>query len=447
MSIGGFSVTSWRRSGKIVVVGAGYIGLVVATCFAAEGYQVTCVDSDGQRINQLRSGHCPIYEPGLEETLQANTAASRLSFTSQLAEAVAAVPVILLCVGTPSLPDGAVDLSQVISATEAIGRTVLERTTVVVKSTVPLGTAERIEGILAKNSRHRCDVASVPEFVREGTAIADFTNPPRLVIGTRTEEAAKEILDLYRPFVRNHTRVILMDNRSAELAKYAANVALAARLSLINELAKLADAIGADIELIRRAIGADPRVGDAYMQPGIGFGGSCLPKDVRALARMSYENGVTPRMAEAILAVNNEQARWFVGKILRHFGNALADRRLTVWGLAFKPGTDDVRESVSLRVIEELLSHGAAVTVYDPRAMTTARAVLGDRVTYATEMYASLADADAIIVATEWLEFIQADWNKIKKAMVEPYTVVDGRNALSRAKLVAIGFKYIGVGV
>jgi len=431
---------------EITVVGAGYLGLVVAACFAAKGHHVTCVDSDGLRINRLQSGNCPIYEPGLDEMVRIAMEAEHLSFTTESAVALTRASMILLCVGTPSLQDGAVDLSQLVSAVKKIACcSIRQGIPIVIKSTVPVGTAELVEELLTESGKCGYKVISIPEFIREGTAIVDFMGSARIVIGARTQAAAEQVLELYQPFVREHTRVFIMDNRSAELTKYAANVALAARLSLINDLAKLADALGADIEHVRRAVGADPRVGDAYMQPGIGFGGSCLPKDVRALVRMSHEKGVAPRMAEAILAVNSEQACWFVGKILCHFGNALTGRRLTVWGLAFKPGTDDVRESVSLSVIEELLAHGVVVTVYDPRAMVSARTVLGNRVAYATDMYASLVNSEAIVVATEWEEFIRADLKEIALIM-KGSVVFDGRNTLNSKRVSEVGLTYIGVG-
>jgi UDPglucose 6-dehydrogenase len=331
------------------------------------------------------------------------------------------------------------------SVIQQIARRIEEEKIIVIKSTVPVGTAELVEKVFIENSQHRCEVVSCPEFLREGTAVADFMNPGRIVIGARREATARQVLEVYRPFLRKDTPVFIMDNRSAELTKYAANLALAARISLINELARLAEVVGADIELVRRAVGADPRIGNAYMLPGVGFGGSCLPKDVRALVRIGQDHGIRLRMAEAILAVNDEQVLWFMQKILRHFQNSLRGKRITVWGLAFKPNTDDVRESVSLRIVEELITRGAVVTVYDPKAMLAARTVLGDRVNYAEEMYTSLSEAEALVVVTEWEEFVHADLKEMVLRMRKP-VLFDGRNIYNPSELREVGFVYYGVG-
>lgn len=430
---------------RIAVVGTGYVGLVAAACLADSGNQVVGVDSDTQKVARLQQGCSPIYEPGLEELLERNMREGRLQFTTDLAPAVRESEIIFIAVGTPSHPDSSVDLSQVFAAAEEIARSMNGPKIIALKSTVPVGTAERVRDLIARHTRYEFYVVSNPEFLKEGAALNDFLKPDRVVIGTDSAKAAEVMRELYAPFVRTEKPIIVMDNRSAEMTKYAANLMLAAKISLMNELANVCELLGADIEQVRRGVGADSRIGYAFIFPGVGYGGSCFPKDIQALIHMGHEQEFPLRIAEAVEAVNREQRLRFFEKIYKHFQGDLRGRRLTVWGLAFKPGTDDMREAPSITIIEKLLEHGAIVTAHDPKANGTARTIFGDRISYADDHYASLCGAEALILVTEWNEFRNPDFERVKREM-KSSVIFDGRNIYNPEKLRKLGFTYYGVG-
>lgn len=369
----------------LTVIGTGYVGLVAAACFADSGNNVIGVDNDAQKIAQLQQGYAPIYEPGLEELLERNMREGRLRFTTDLAGAVRDSEIIFIAVGTPSNSDGSVDLSQVFTVAEEIARAMNSSKIVVLKRIVPVGTAERVQELVARHTHYEFEVVSNPEFLKEGAALNDFLKPDRVIIGTSSLKAAEVMKELYAPFVRTEKPIIVMDNRSAEMTKYASNLMLAAKISLMNELANLCEHVGADIEQVRKGVGADSRIGYAFLFPGVGYGGSCLPKDVKALIRMGQDHGHSLRIAAAVDIVNEEQRLRFFKKIYDHFQGQLEGRRITIWGLTFKPGTDDLREAPSLTIIEKLLEHGACVVAHDPKANSKARALFGDKIEYADD--------------------------------------------------------------
>ncbi|MCS7197416.1 MAG: UDP-glucose/GDP-mannose dehydrogenase family protein [Candidatus Bipolaricaulota bacterium] len=430
---------------RITVLGTGYVGLVVAACLADSGNDVIGVDNDIDKVAQLQSGHSPIYEPGLEELLERNIREGRLRFTTDLSEAVRRSEIIFIAVGTPSNPDGSVDLSQVFAVAEGIAHAMNGPKIIVIKSTVPVGTAEQVQQIIARSTPYQFDIVSNPEFLKEGAALNDFLKPDRIIIGTSSSKAAEVMKELYAPFVRTEKPIILMDNRSAEMTKYASNLMLATKISVMNELANLCERVGADIEQVRKGVGADSRIGYAFIFPGVGYGGSCFPKDIKALIHLGRQLECPLHIAEAVEAVNHEQRLRFLEKIYKHFRRDLHGRRITVWGLAFKPGTDDMREAPSITIIQHLLSQGATITAHDPKANGTARAIFGDQISYAEDLYASLQGAEALVLITEWNEFRNPDFERMKQVMHSP-VIFDGRNIYNPVKLRQLGFTYYGVG-
>src|SRR4051812_6925076 len=429
---------------RIAVVGTGYVGLVAGVCFADSGHSVICVDVDEAKIAALLQGRSPIYEPGLEELLERNISAERITFSTRLAEAVRASEVVFIAVGTPQRDDGNADLRAAMTVAHEIAE-VAERYTVVVnKSTVPVGTAARMQAEIAAKAKVEIDVVSNPEFLKEGAAIDDFLRPDRIVIGSPSERARGIMAELYAPFVRTESPIYFMDPRSAELTKYAANAMLAARISFMNDVAMLCERVGADVDSVRKAMGADERIGQKFLFPGCGYGGSCFPKDVKALIATARNNGLDFTLLSAIDAVNDRQKRLLAQKAKAHFGN-LRGKKFAVWGLAFKPRTDDLRHAPSLTLIDELLSDGAAVAAHDPVAAEGARHVFGDRVQFVQNPYAAAEGADALFLVTEWNEFRQPDFARIKAAMRQP-VLFDGRNIWNPRRMRELGFTYYGVG-
>ncbi len=434
---------------KITIVGTGYVGLVSGACFAEMGVDVTCVDTDREKIGMLREGRIPIYEPGLEELVRRNAAEGRLHFATDLAECLDRSEAVFSAVGTPPGEDGAADLTHVLDVARTFGRHIRKYTVLVTKSTVPVGTARRIgqtirEELRARGEEVPFDVAANPEFLKEGAAIKDFMSPDRVVVGVESERARRLLSRLYRPFLINNFRVLFMDIVSAEMTKYAANAMLATRISFMNDIANLCDRVGADVEMVRKGIGSDARIGTKFLYPGCGYGGSCFPKDVKALARTGREYGNPMRIVEAVDRVNEEQKKIVYDKLRRILG-PLEGKTVALWGLAFKPETDDVRESPALVTVRLLLEAGAAVRAYDPAAMETARRQLGGAVTYARTIYDAAEGADAIALMTEWKQFRMPSWSRLKSVM-RGDLVVDGRNIFDRDEVVAAGFRYVGIG-
>ncbi|HEX9187268.1 MAG TPA: UDP-glucose/GDP-mannose dehydrogenase family protein [Vicinamibacteria bacterium] len=430
---------------KIVVVGTGYVGLVTGTCFAESGHEVACVDVDEKKIATLRGGGLPIYEPGLEELVRRNAREGRLSFTTSLEEAMHGTEVAFIAVGTPPGEFGDADLAHVLAAAEQIGRAIRRYTVVVNKSTVPVGSAEKVaEAIRRVSPGAEFDVVSNPEFLKEGAAIDDFMRPDRVVVGASSEKARAVMAELYAPFVRVEQPILFMDERSAELTKYAANAMLATRISFVNDVAALCERLGADVDHVRRGMGSDRRIGHPFLFPGSGFGGSCFPKDLRALIRMARDMGLDFDLLRSVERVNERQKRWLVDKALKHFGS-LGGKTFGVWGLAFKPKTDDMREAPSIAVVEGLVGNGARVRAHDPVAAEVARRLFQDRIEIVAEPYAAAEGADALFLVTEWNEFRQPDLARLKRAMRTP-VLFDGRNVWDARKARAAGFTYYGVG-
>jgi len=428
----------------IAIIGTGYVGLVAGTCFADSGNDVICVDIDARKIAQLQQGEIPIYEPGLEELIRKNTRDQRLSFTTDLASAVSRSQVVFIAVGTPEGESGEADLQYVLKAAEQIGRAMRQYTVIVDKSTVPVGTADLVREAIAKVSEVEFDVVSNPEFLKEGAALDDFFKPDRVVIGTESERARKLMGQLYAPFVRTENPILYMDTRSAELTKYAANAMLATRISFMNDMAALCEKVGADVDFVRKGMGADKRIGYPFLFPGVGYGGSCFPKDVKALVAKGREQGLELDLLRAVERTNERQKKLLVQKALKHFGS-LAGRTFAVWGLAFKPKTDDMREAPSIEVIEGLLAKGAKVVAHDPVAEHTARRVFGDRIRYTQVPYEAVEGADALFVVTEWNEFRHPDFDRMKALMKSP-VIFDGRNIYDPVRMRELGFTYMGLG-
>ena len=430
---------------KITVVGTGYVGLVLGTCMADMGHTVTCVDSDEDKVASLLAGRVPIYEPGLDQLIERNVREGRLAFTRVLASALALSRVVFVAVGTPSAPDGSADLSGIFAVARAVATQAEGDVTLILKSTVPVGTADRVREILKDAMPHAFDVVSNPEFLKEGAAIDDFLRPDRIVCGVDSPRARTLMEALYAPLVRTGKPILFMDNRSAELCKYTANAFLATRISFINEIARLCDRVGADVDAVRRGAGSDSRIGNRFFFPGAGYGGSCFPKDVRALVDTARQVGMELRVVQAAETVNEEQKGLLARMVLDHFGDDLAGLRIAVWGLAFKPETDDMREAPSLAVIDALRAAGAEVVVYDPEATHEARRVLGDSVTYAGRPMQAVEGADALVLVTEWNEFRSPDFDAIGASMRRK-VLFDGRNIWNPSELRAKGFAYRCIG-
>ena len=430
---------------NVTVVGTGYVGLVTGTCFAESGHRVVCLDIDPKKIELLRGGRIPIYEPGLEELVRRNVREGRLAFTTSYPEGMREAEVAFIAVGTPPGETGEADLTHVLSAAAELARQMKGYTVVVNKSTVPVGSAEKVAEVVRQHTAHPFDVVSNPEFLKEGAAIDDFMRPDRVVVGVSSERARAIMAELYAPFVRAEQPVLFMDVRSAELTKYAANAMLATRISFMNEMATLCEILGADVDAVRRGVGSDRRIGHPFLFPGVGFGGSCFPKDVRAVMTMARFIGLDFDLLRAVERVNERQKRWLVEKATRHFGS-LAGKTLGVWGLAFKPKTDDMREAPAITVIEGLLGNGARVKAHDPVAAEVAERLFHGRgVELVPEPYAAAEGADALLLVTEWNEFRQPDLARLKRVMRQP-VLLDGRNVWDAQKARAAGFTYYGVG-
>lgn len=430
---------------KIAVVGTGYVGLVTGAGFSDFGHDVTCIDIDASRISKLRAGDVPFYEPGLHELIRRNTGSGRLHFTTSTVEAVAGAQLVFIAVGTPSSEDGSADLQYVIEASRQIGSALTGFTVVITKSTVPVGTADKVKAALAQTAKHDFAVASNPEFLKEGDAVNDFLKPARVVVGADDERAIELLRDLYRGVLRTNDRIQIMDIRSAEITKYAANCMLATRISFMNELARLCEVTGADIESVRKGIGSDPRIGNKFLFAGAGFGGSCFPKDLRALIHTARENDVELSVVAAAEETNERQKRILGDKLLHHFQRDVSGKRIAIWGLAFKPETDDIRESPALVLIDQMLAGGAALIGYDPEAMPNIRAHLGSKIELANDAYAAATGADALVMVTEWHSLRDPDLVRLKRAMRTP-VLVDGRNVWPGADARELGFSYYGIG-
>lgn len=435
---------------KIAIVGTGYVGLVTGTCFAEIGVNVICVDTNSEKIEALNQGVIPIYENGLEDMVHRNTKAGRLQFTTSLESCLDEADVIFSAVGTPPDEDGSADLSYVLEVARTIGRNMKKYILVVTKSTVPVGTAKKVRTAIQEELDKRgiqieFDVASNPEFLKEGNAVADFMSPDRVVVGVESERAKELMSKLYKPFLLNNFRVIFMDIPSAEMTKYAANSMLATRISFMNDIANLCELVGADVNMVRSGIGSDTRIGRKFLYPGIGYGGSCFPKDVKALIKTAEQNGYQMRVLQAVEEVNEQQKSILFEKLQRHFCSDLHNKTIALWGLAFKPETDDMREAPSLILINKLLNIGCKVRVYDPAAMKECRRRIGDSVYYATDMYDAALDADALMLVTEWKEFRLPSWAVIKKAMRTP-VLLDGRNIYEKKEIEELGFTYHCIG-
>jgi len=436
---------------KIAVVGTGYVGLVTGACLSDVGIDVTCVDIDQRKIENLKQGILPIYEPGLEEIVERNVKADRLHFSTSLAESVQGCDVAFIAVGTPPGEDGSADLKYVLGVANEIGQHMSDYIVVVTKSTVPVGTAKKVkkaisDSLATRNKEIKFDVASNPEFLKEGAAIDDFQKPDRIVIGVESPEAEDVMRKLYRPFLMNGHPIIFMDIPSAEMTKYAANAMLATKISFMNDIANLCELLGADVNLVRKGIGTDPRIGNKFIYPGIGYGGSCFPKDVKALVKTAIENGHDMRILQAVEAVNEDQKHVLFNKVSRHFNGELKGRKFGIWGLSFKPKTDDMREAPSLVIIDSLLKAGANVSVFDPVAMHEAKKDLGDQVTYCKDPYDAIIDADALLIATEWPEFRSPNFNVMNKVMKNK-VIFDGRNIFEPTEMKEYGFAYYCIGV
>jgi UDPglucose 6-dehydrogenase len=430
---------------RLAVLGTGYVGLVAGAGFSDFGNDVICADVDVKKIERLRAGEIPIYEPGLDALVARNMKNGRLVFSSDVSAAIAEAEVVFIAVGTPQGPDGNADMTAVLDVAERIGRAMTGPIVVVTKSTVPVGTAERIRKILSEIARYPFSVASNPEFLKEGDAVNDFMKPDRVIVGTDDDRARETLRYLYAPFVRTNDRLQFMDTRSAELTKYAANALLATRISFMNELANLAEKVGADIESVRRGVGSDPRIGPKFLFPGPGFGGSCFPKDIKALLYLAQRMDMPLEVVNAVDRANAKQKLVLPAKIEKHFGGDLAGKRIAVWGLAFKPQTDDIRESPALTLVDKLLDHGARVVAHDPAAMPNVKALYGDRLELAPGMYEALEGADALALVTEWHEFRRPDFARMQRLMRAP-VLFDGRNIWSPAELRGLGFTYQGIG-
>ncbi len=430
---------------KIAVIGTGYVGLVTGTCFAETGNEVTCIDIDQKKVDKLSGGEITIYEPGLEKIFLRNLKEQRLHFTSDLKAGIKDAKILFLALPTPPGEDGSADLKYVLGVAKELGNIIEDYVVVVDKSTVPVGTAEKVQKAIAENNKVEFDVVSNPEFLREGVAVEDFMKPDRVVIGTNSERSKKLMNELYAPFVRSGNPLIYMDVRSAELTKYAANSFLATKISFMNEIAQLCERMGADVDMVRLGVGSDARIGKRFLFPGIGYGGSCFPKDVQALVKSSAELGYDFQILNAVMDVNKKQKLHLMPKINKYFNDDLAGKHFAFWGLAFKPNTDDIREAPALDMIEALLAAGATVTAFDPEAMPNVKALLGDKINFAENQYDALEGADALIIATEWNEFRTPDFLKMVKGLKQK-AIFDGRNLFEVNSVNELGFHYESIG-
>jgi UDPglucose 6-dehydrogenase len=429
---------------KIAVIGTGYVGLVVGACLAETGNDVTCVDKDEAKVRLLRKGRVPFYEPGLSELVTRNTDEGRLHFTTQLARSVRGAQIVFIAVGTPQGEDGSADLQHVMSVARDVGRAINGYTVVVNKSTVPVGTAEKVRAIIRRETTHPFSVVSNPEFLKQGAAVDDFMKPDRVVIGAEDQKGAELMVALHQPFTRTGAPIMVMDCASAELAKYAANALLATRISFMNEVANVCERFGADVDRVRQAVGSDRRIGPSFLFPGVGYGGSCFPKDVKALVRFSADRKYDFKVLKAVETVNELQKRVLVDKMERYFGS-LEGKTIAIWGLAFKPKTDDMREAPAIPIVNALLEKGAKVQAYDPEAVKVARRLLGSKVAYANKSYDALRGADALAIVTEWQEFREPDFPRMRKLMRSP-VIFDGRNIYQPQHMKANGFTYLSIG-
>lgn len=430
---------------KITVIGTGYVGLVAGACLADMGNDVICVDNNQEKLQKLNNGIIPIYEPGLEELVKYNTCENRLTFSSDLDNAVRESEVCFIAVGTPQDKDGSADLQYVFGVAEQIGKAMNGYKVIVDKSTVPVGTAQKVAEIIKQNTNYPFDVVSNPEFLKQGNAVDDFLYPDRIVIGSNSEKATKVMQEIYSPFFRTGNRMIVMDVKSAEMTKYAANSFLATKISFMNEIANLCEKVGADAEMVRVGISTDSRIGNKFLFPGIGYGGSCFPKDVKALIKTGEDFGCNMSIIKYADEVNKKQRLFFVDKITNILGKNLSDKVFGVWGLAFKPKTDDMREAPAITIIQSLLDMGAKIKVYDPKAIESAKKIFGERIDYTNSSYEALKNADAMILLTEWNEFRRPDFNRIKSLLNKPI-IFDGRNQFDSERLKELGFKYFCIG-
>ena len=430
---------------NISVVGTGYVGLVVGACLAETGNQVVSADLDAAKIDGLKQNRLPIYEPGLDRLVERNQAAGRLSFTTDVAESIGQGDVVFIAVGTPPDEDGSADLRHVLAVAETIGQNMKRETVIVTKSTVPVGTAAKVSECVSRHARFPFHVVSNPEFLKEGAAVDDFMKPDRVVLGAETDHARSVMAELYAPFVRTGKPIIFMDIPSAEMTKYAANAMLATRISFMNDIANLCERVGANVDLVRKGIGSDDRIGPAFLFPGPGYGGSCFPKDVKALVKTARDQASCLRILEAVEAVNDEQKHRMFEKLRQALGEDLTGARVAVWGLAFKPNTDDMRDAPSLALIDKLLGAGATVVAHDPLAMDEGKRRLGDRVHFAASSYDALTDADALAVVTDWNEYRHPDFGRIKRTLRRPI-IVDGRNLYALHRMAELGFTYHSIG-
>jgi UDPglucose 6-dehydrogenase len=430
---------------NIAVIGTGYVGLVAGSCFAESGNDVICVDNNADKVEKLRSGVIPIYEPGLPELVERNVREERLSFSTDLTEAVRRSLVIFMAVGTPPTPSGAADLTAVFEVAKGIGRAMDRYKVIVTKSTVPVGTASKIREIIKKETKQTFDVVSNPEFLKQGAAVEDFMKPDRVIVGADDPRPAEILRDLYAPFVRTGNPVMIVDIQTAEIVKYAANAFLAARISFMNEIANLCDLVGADVDMVRKGLASDSRIGPAFLFPGVGYGGSCFPKDTQALIQTGRENAYEMKILQAVHDVNVNQPKRFVERVVGHFDGDVKGKHFAVWGLAFKPRTNDMRDAPAIPIIEALLQRGASISAYDPEAIDEAKRIFGDRIQYCATNYACLEGADALLVITEWQAFRNPNFERMK-GMMRHSVIFDGRNIYDPEHLNEQGFTYYGVG-
>lgn len=430
---------------KIAVIGTGYVGLVTGTCLAETGNNVICVDIVEEKVNKMKAGQLPIYEPGLDVLFHRNIAQGRLSFTTNLAEGIKEAQIIFMALPTPPGGDGAADLSYILGAAKDISKLITEYKVIVNKSTVPVGTADKVAAVFKEHTNVEVDVVSNPEFLREGVAVDDFMKPDRVVVGTQSEKAKKLMGELYAPYVRQGNPIYFMDERSSELTKYAANSFLATKITFMNEIANLCEIVGADVDMVRKGIGSDDRIGKRFLFPGIGYGGSCFPKDVQALEKAAVEHDYDFKILKSVMEVNEKQKTVLTDKVLKYYKGDIKGKKFALWGLAFKPETDDIREAPALYIIEDLIKAGAEVVAFDPEAVENVRALLGDKIKYATDQYEALEGADALLIATEWSVFRNPDFEKMEEVLKNK-VVFDGRNLFDLQKMIDLGYYYNSIG-